>query len=167
MDPFKQYKIPFVGLSVGNHEYEFDLTETFFSLFEFGEIEVSEIHVDVVLEKGSNMMTLDFDVFGTAEQSCDRCGDTITVDLDGEYRLIVKFGDTTDRNNDEILILGTAEYELDLSQYLYEYAQLSLPVKRVHDNREDCNEDMINLIDDYSLDEEKSDPRWDALKGLK
>lgn len=167
MDPFKQYKIPFVGLSVGKHEYEFDLTETFFSLFEFGEIEVSEIHVDVVLDKGSNMMTLDFDVFGTAEQSCDRCGDTITVNLDGEYRLIVKFGDTTDRNNDEILILGTAEYELDLSQYLYEYAQLSLPVKRVHENRADCNEDMIDLIDDYSTDEEKSDPRWDALKGLK
>ncbi len=167
MDPFKQYKIPFVGLSVGRHEYEFDLTEAFFSLFEFGEIEVSEIHVDLVLEKGANMMTLDFDVFGTAEQACDRCGDPITVDLDGEYRLIVKFGDTTDRNNDEILILGTAEYELDLSQYLYEYAQLSLPVKRVHENREDCNEDMINLIDDYSLDEEKSDPRWDALKGLK
>lgn len=167
MDPFKQYKIPFVGLSVGKHEYEFDLTETFFSLFEFGEIEVSEIHVDVVLDKGSNMMTLDFDVFGTAEQSCDRCGDTITVDLDGEYRLIVKFGDATDRNNDEILILGTAEYELDLSQYLYEYAQLSLPVKRVHENREDCNEDMIDLIDDYSTNEEKSDPRWDALKGLK
>ena len=43
---------------------------------------------------------------------------------------------------------------------------LAIPNKRVHESEEDCNQDVLDELDDYESEEE-TDPRWDALKNLK
>jgi uncharacterized metal-binding protein YceD (DUF177 family) len=43
---------------------------------------------------------------------------------------VVKFGEAYDDQNPELLILPHGSYEVDLSQYLYELAVLSIPLRK-------------------------------------
>ncbi|MFT4878098.1 MAG: hypothetical protein ACI80P_000029 [Flavobacteriales bacterium] len=170
MDIYKAYKIPFIGLKVGQHEFEFELGDTFFESFEHSEITGSEINVDLLLEKQSTMMVLDFEVYGTVETVCDRCGSKMRVDIDHEDRLIIKYGDQTGTSEDEILIYGTAIHMIELQQYLYEYAHLGLPSRHIHENESDCDQDALKLLNELreeKTEDEDIDPRWEGLKGLK
>ena len=59
-----------------------------------------------------------------------------------------------------------------LKQLIFELIILNIPNRRQHAFNEDgssnCNEEMIDLVNKYTVTEEKSsDPRWDALKKLK
>lgn len=167
MNPFMEYRIPYVGLSIGSHAYEFRLTESFFALFEYSEIERGDILVEMELTRSSTMINLTFTFSGEAILPCDRCGTDLTVPVEGEEMLIVKFGLETGAIEDEVLILGSNEHEIDISQYLYEYAHLMLPSRRVHDTLEACDQDVIEQLEIEDENNDKNDPRWDALKGLK
>lgn len=171
VDKLKEYKIPYVGLKLGLHTFNFNLERAFFTCFEYGEIEDAAIKAIVSLDKKTNMMILDFQLSGTVETVCDICNDPLTVDIESKPKLIVKFGEETTILDDEVLILGPAEFELDLAQYLYEYAHLALPSKRTHPHIEDCNQSAIAYLDgvadeDDEEDDDDTDPRWDALKNI-
>jgi len=51
MKKTKEYLIPFVGLKLGKHHFEYQIDNTFFDLFEYDEFQNSDIKVSVVLEK--------------------------------------------------------------------------------------------------------------------
>ena len=74
MKPLKEYRIPFLGLKPGQHEYEFEVTDAFFEEFENSEIDHADIKVDIMLEKQINMMVLHFKLSGEVLSSWDRCG---------------------------------------------------------------------------------------------
>jgi len=162
------YSIQFTGLKLGNHQFEFILDEKFFEHFEYSEISKSKIEFLINLEKKNNMLVLDFVVHGKAEVLCDRCQENVEIDLGHEDRLFVKFGEQTSTTEGEILILGPQEFDVDLSQYLYEFSHLALPAKRAHKTMNACNEDIIHILDEMMEieEEKKTDPRWDALKRL-
>ena len=167
MNLANDYTIPFTGLKIGKHAYEFQLGKTFFEQFEYSEISECDIFIDIILEKQSNMLILDFEFEGVIETICDRCQESVEIELEGKFRLIVKFSDFTDVTDDEILVLGPNEVDVDLKQYFYEYSHLSLPHKRVHDSLEECNEDVISILQSLKPDSEDDiDPRWGALKDL-
>ena len=162
------YSIQFTGLKLGNHQFRFELGETFFEHFEFSEINKSKVEIEVDLQKKNNMLVLDFRIDGKAEVLCDRCQEDVEIELSHEDRLFVKFGDQTSDTDGEILVLGPQEFEVDLTQFLYEFSHLALPAKRVHKTMNACNEDIIQILDEMMEieEEKKTDPRWDALKRL-
>ena len=84
--------------------------------------------------------------------------------------LIVKFGDEFNNDNEEILIIPHNEYELDISQYIYELIILSVPVKRIHPKivNGTLKSDTIDKLKKMQEKAEKkdTDPRWDKLKEL-
>lgn len=176
----KDYIIPFVGLSVGEHLYEYEIDGRFFDDFEFSEIHESAIILKINLLKQSTMMVLMFDIKGTVQADCDRCTETFNLPIEGEYKLIVKVGGSdTGNEDDDIITVAANEYELDLTQYIYEYIALSLPIKRVHpDNKKGestCNKEMLEKLSIFLTEEEKdekieenpsTDPRWDDLKNI-
>jgi uncharacterized metal-binding protein YceD (DUF177 family) len=91
--------------------------------------------------------------------------------IDCENRLLVKFGETEDQTDPDILYLPFGENELDLQQHLYEFIMLDLPIKRVHPNDDEgnstCDPVMLQKLDELIIDEESdTDPRWDELKKL-
>jgi uncharacterized metal-binding protein YceD (DUF177 family) len=74
-----------------------------------------------------------------------------------------------------LLILPHGEYEVDLSQYIYEMIVLSIPQKRVHPGVKDGTlqtEALKKLkelqVKEHTVEkkEEDIDPRWDKLKQL-
>jgi uncharacterized metal-binding protein YceD (DUF177 family) len=56
-----------------------------------------------------------------------------------------------------------------MSQYIYEYIHLLLPMRKVHGTDEDgnslCNPDVISRITEE--EHEPGDPRWEVLRKLK
>ncbi len=165
--PMKDFKIQFVGLKVGSHYYSFKLDKEFFEHFEYTEIEECDIQVDVHLIRQNHMLEFELSLSGDVSLECDRCQGEIMIDLAGQNQLIVKFGEETGLIEDEILILGPSEFEVDLTQYIYEYTHLALPQRNVHLDEGECDQDMINKLNEISSrGDDNIDPRWEALKKL-
>lgn len=175
MQAGRGYIIQFVGLSVGKHEYEFEIKDKFFEPRDYSEIKKGNIKVDLELLKQSTMMSLIFKISGTVKVDCDLCTEEFDLPIAGEYKLIVKIGGSDEDNeDDDIITVAANEHELDLEQFIYEYIVLSLPIKREHPldkkGNSTCNKEMLEKIKQYLIDkdpEEETDPRWDGLKNIK
>jgi uncharacterized metal-binding protein YceD (DUF177 family) len=161
--------IPFSGLKVGNHLFTFEIEDRFFDHFEYSEIKKGKLHVDCLLEKQLRMMVFHFDIAGVVRIPCDRCGEEFDLAVEGKQKLIVKFGEDHMEESEDILVLTEKEHALDISQYLYEYVHLLLPMKKVHANDENgnslCNPDVIRYIKES--EDHPADPRWEVLQKLK
>lgn len=164
----RNYLIQFVGLKPGKHGFSFDAGEMFFEAFEHPEVSNGDVQVDLVLDKQSSMLVLEFELNGIVNVLCDRCGDPLDQPVQGDFRLIVKFGDGEFEQTDEIIILPHGEHEINVAKYIYEFIILALPQRRIHPEGQ-CNEEAIKRIESYGKgnDEPPTDPRWEALKGLK
>lgn len=165
MNRLKEYRIPYLGLKAGSHQYEFHLTDEFFEEFEFSEIQGADLQVTVDLEKQSTMIVIHTRLGGGVHSECDHCGDPLPLNIRTEQQLVVKFGDETSEQDDEILILGPNEHEIDLAQYFYEYAHLALPAKKVHASETDCNQQVLEHLAKYKVDQ-TANTQWAALKNL-
>ena len=176
MNRTKEFLIPFVGLKLGKHHFEYQISNAFFENFEYGEFQNSDIKVAVVLEKKSNMLELSFKHKGAVNVPCDLTGEDFDLPIKGKMKLIVRFGEVFNNDNEELLILPFGEFEIDISQYIYEMIVLSVPQKRVHPGVKDgslktetldkLNELQVKKEDKKENKEENIDPRWDKLKQL-
>jgi uncharacterized metal-binding protein YceD (DUF177 family) len=186
----RDYIIPFVGLKVGFHEFEFEIRDTFFDELEYSIIQKGNALVKLRLEKKETMLIGEFSVSGMVFTSCDRCNDPVEVPVNGAFRLIYKFGDEVS-DDETLIVLPNDSYELDVRQNIYELITVSLPSRLVHPKGE-CNEEMLELLQKYSGrsedlsdeededdwedededwddeddDDDPIDPRWSALKNL-
>ena len=187
MNKRKEFIIPFVGLKLGKHQFEYQINNSFFEIFDFSEFEKSNIKVNVVLEKKANLLELDFKHKGTVQVPCDLTGEEFDLPIKGKIKLIVRFGETFNNDNEELLILPFGEFELDIAQYIYEMIVLSIPLKRVHPGVKDGtlqsealeklktmtakkevkekNKEK-NKENKQQQNQENIDPRWDKLKQL-
>lgn len=172
----KEFLIPFSGLKQGKHQFEFDINKTFFDAFDFDEFNDVNVKVNMVLEKQSTMLELHFKHKGTVNVPCDLSNENFDLPIKGKMDIVVKFGEEFNNENDEILILPHGEYQVDVSQYVYEMIVLSVPSKRVHPGIKDGTLDtgIIEKLNELAPkakqeEEEKNndtDPRWDELKKL-
>jgi uncharacterized metal-binding protein YceD (DUF177 family) len=171
-----EYLIPFVGLKLGKHQFEYNIDKTFFEIFDYDEFDDSNIKVDLILEKRSTMLELNFKLKGTVHVPCDVTNEMFDLPVKEDFRLVVQFGDEYNDDNDELLILPHGEHQVDVAQYIYETIVLGVPLKRVHPGVEDgtlktealtiLNELAVKEIQPKEAEEEETDPRWDKLKKL-
>jgi uncharacterized protein len=161
-----EYRVPFTGLKDGHHEFAFHLGKQFFEAFEYSEIENAEISVDVDLEKSANMLVFNSYLHGEVGVDCDRCGDPVAQEIEDEFRLVVKFGEQTGASDEDVLVLGPQEFEVDLAHYFYEYAHLTLPARHVHSELSECNQDVILKLEEMRVIED-SETNWIAIKDMK
>lgn len=159
------YIIPFKGLSVGSHLFRFEIGKTFFESFDYFEDETGDLTVNLELVKESALMNLFFKIEGNISLKCDRCLTMYNQHVAGDFILIVKFGDTFVEESDEVIVLPVTESSLDVSQFIFEYINLLLPIKTAHPNEGDCDPKMIEKLHNFSKQE--IDPRWDGLKNIK
>lgn len=184
MKTTNEYLIPFIGLKIGKHQFEFNVNKKFFDEFSFDEFESCEIKADVVLEKKTTMLEISFKHKGTVNVPCDVTGEQFDLPIKGNLKLVVQFGEEFNNDNDELLILPHGEHQVDLKQYIYEMIVLSIPQKRVHPGVKDgtLQTEALKKLNEYQVKgssqnekakhlneenkEEKIDPRWDKLKQL-
>ena len=176
MKHISDFLIPFIGLKLGKHSFEYQINNKFFENFSFDEYENSEIKVDLVFDKKSMFMELNFKHKGFVNVACDTTGEMFDLPIKGKMKLVVQFGDEFNNDNEELLIIPHGEHQIDISQYIYEMIVLSVPIKRMHPGIKDgtlksealdkLNELRVKEIKKEVTTEEDIDPRWDKLKQL-
>lgn len=155
-----EFIIPFVGLEIGTHRYEFNIDKSFFEGVEDTLIEDANVLVELAFEKKETMMVAEFSLSGTVATPCDRCNDPMEVAIHGDYRIVYKFG--TDISEDEnLVILHPETFELDISAPIYELLVISLPARKIHPQGE-CNEEVMGLYNKYIVNaNEPEHSEWD------
>ena len=176
MKQTKEYTIPFVGLKLGKHKFEYQISNAFFEIFDYNEYQDSNIKVNVVLEKKSTLLELSFKHKGVVNVPCDLTSEDFDLPIKGQMKLIVSFGEEFNNENEELLILPHGEFEMDIAQYIYEMIVLSVPLRRVHPGVKDgsLKTEALTKLNELTVKEEKEeikekeniDPRWDKLKQL-
>lgn len=172
----KEYRIPFVGLKLGTHAFSYDITDTFFEMFEYSLIRKGNVKVELQLEKKETMMIGQFQINGIVESECDRCSDPAEVAVKGKFQLIYKF-DETPSNDETLVTIYPEDFEIDVKESILEFINVSLPTRILH-KKGGCNEEMIAILNEYILfssndaepepdQNDEVDPRWAALKNMK
>lgn len=171
-----EFLIPFIGLKLGKHTFEFQINNMFFENFDYHEFEKCDIKVNLVFEKKNTMLEISFKHNGTVNVPCDLTNEMFDLSIKGKIKVIVQFGDSFNNDNEELLILPHGEHQIDVSQYIYEMIVLSVPLKRVHPGIKDgtLKTDILDKLNTIKTKkpkqevkkEEDIDPRWDKLKQL-
>ena len=175
MKALKAYTIPFIGLKVGEHHFDYQIDNTFFQNFEYEEFNAVDVKIDLKFEKTTTLLELYFSAEGSVNINCDITNEPYDQSINDRFKLVVKFGDEYNDDNDDILIVPHGEYEINVAQYIYELIVLAVPVKRIHPGVEDgtLQSDILSKLEELSpkKDNEKKsseaiDPRWNNLKKL-
>lgn len=175
MRELKAYTIQFVGLKVGKHHFDYEIDNTFFKDFEYKEFNDANLKVNLLFEKKTTLLELAFEVSGSVNVNCDITNEPYDQRIEDTFKLVVKFGESYNDDNEEILIIPHGEYQINVAQYIYELIVLAVPIKKVHPGIEDgsLDSDILKKLKELSPKEktedkntEETDPRWDTLKKL-
>lgn len=187
----KDFLIQFSGLKLGKHQFEYRIENDFFKLLKYDEFSSCNVHVNAVLFKKDSFMELSLSHQGTVNVPCDVTNEDFDLPINGTLNIVVKFGETFNNDNEDLLILPQGEFQLNIMQFIYEMIALSVPYKRVHPSiatdyeKDEVERNLLNDEDwevtnevnfvDYETNEEtdeqsltnnETDPRWDELKKL-
>lgn len=168
------YAVRISGLEEGDHDFSFELDRQFFDSFEKSEIENGKVQAQVILEKKHGVITLRFLLAGEVEVVCDRCLESFSADIDTAQQIFMKLGDIPGEIEDDVVMIGKKDHEIEVGQFMYEFIVLALPIKRIHpldgDGNSTCDQEMLQRLEDHRAKNKEqnnqSDPRWDALKGI-
>jgi uncharacterized protein len=173
----KQFSIPFTGLKLGKHQFEFEIDKRFFDAFEYSLVKDGSLKATVELDKQETMLILNFKIWGTIQLNCDKCLAEFGQPIEINERQIVKFAEDDLESDDlEIIMLNKKESEIDVSEMIYEFINVSIPYINnceQAENGQQCDPEMIatlaKLASGTAEKEEgqSDDPRWAALKKLK
>lgn len=176
MKPLKDYTIPYVGLKIGKHHFDYQIDKKFFEHFEYDDFNDVDVKTELVFEKKTTLLELHFQVSGSVNVNCDITNEPYNQRINGSFDLVVKFGDDYNDDFEDIVILPHGEYEINVAQYIYELIILSVPTKRIHPGVEDgtLDSDILKKLEELSpkgLEEKEEtsediDPRWNTLKKL-
>lgn len=177
-----EFIIPLNGLKPGRTSFSWHVGKEFFRRFENTEIIDADIVADVVAEKSGSYLGVDCSLSGTLTVPCDRCLEDVVLPVDAKALLSVKFGaepvseeEITVTDEREIVYLPEDGADMDLSQTVYDYACLSLPMQRVHEEGK-CNPEALRYLsggEEKRVEDRKTEENNDTynpfavLKGLK
>ncbi len=164
------YSIPLNGLKDGDYTYDYEVDADFFRAFEGSQIGECNLKLTVELQKVSGQYNLCFLLSGQVRVVCDRCLGEFMHAVESENRLIVKTGEKFDDSDPDLLIIPAGESELDLSQFIYDFSHLAIPIRKIHPVGEDgkslCDPEMLKRISNVKGDNAGSRPEWDKLREL-
>ncbi len=156
-------------MGLGEHHYDFVVDDAFFEQFPDEELHHGKVNLALDIEKESRLMAMRFHFDGSLQFACDRCLEMYEQPLQGDFRLIVKYGEKEEEISEELITIPFETSRFDISPFINEFIQLLLPIKRVHPDDESghptCDVEMLLKLEKYG--EPQMDSRWNALKDLK
>jgi len=165
----RDFELLYGNLSIGRHNFEFQLESEFFKNGGANLVEGGDVSVLLIVDRTNSHMDLEFTLKGTLLTSCDKCLSELVYPVDNTYYLHVKFAENSRLDGDEIVYLSFNEYKLDLESHLYDFALLSLPMRRIcadSINRESCEADVLDKMIDPKTESPDVHPELEKLKGL-
>ncbi|MGW8121226.1 YceD family protein [Roseivirga echinicomitans] len=179
MKQVRKYEIQIFKLNAGRHDFEFQLDDKFFDLFDNEIVSKGKLTANVSLNKSETMIQTVFRIKGSVELECDRSLDLFDFPIDLERPFIYKLGNEHEELSEEVVVIPRDTQQLNVASIMFEFIGLEIPMKKLHPrfhDEDDDNEDEVIMI--YSSEEEEEmkenqeneesiDPRWASLKKLK
>ena len=169
----EDFIIPLNGLTAGKNEFFIHAGKAFFESFENEEILDADLQIRILVEKSGRYIGIDCDIEGEVTVECDRCLEMLQMPVDEQVRLSVKFGEEESEIGQdaerEVIFVKEDDTELDMSQIVYDYACLALPMQRVHEPG-GCNPEVMKHFgvvqeQEHDIEDEEKNP-FAALKDM-
>ena len=177
MSQRREYEIAFVGLKPGTHQYEYRVDDKFFVPYGEQDFTNCKAHIKLLLDKKNGFMQLKFDVDGTTDVVCDKCGNSLPMQLWDEFNIIVKIVDEPELMNEQeedpdVYYISRGESHLHLSDWIYEFINLSIPLQKMCKESEmggpKCNTEVLEKLKQMEQEIQKSsNPLWKGLDQFK
>ncbi|MBU3714556.1 MAG: DUF177 domain-containing protein [Ferruginibacter sp.] len=178
MGKMRAYEIAFVGLKPGIHQFNYELDDKFFTEKGAKDFSNTKANVKLLLDKHQGFMLLTFEVGGTADVVCDRCGNPLKINLWDEFKVVVKLVENPDEMNNQeedpdVFYISRNESHLDVSDWLYEFVILSIPMQSMCSEEEkggsQCNKEVLNKLNEMKErhSEQQTNPLWKGLDKFK
>ncbi len=174
MNPLRAFDIPFVGMKSGVHHFNYEIDNSFFQNFKESLVTKCKAKVALSFDKEESFFLLDFQIDGTVNVLCDRCGEPLDLAIENEQRLIVKLGEVMDGKeaDDDVIFISRNETLLNVAQFIYEFINLSVPLHKVHpdkNGKSTCNKEVIKKLDELSPEHREAElnTTWSQLKQIK
>ena len=165
------YNVNIIGLGNKAHTFDFTIGDKFFGQYGTEILQGGDFEAKVVLDKHETFIDADFRIAGTARLVCDRCLEPFDEPVKVHRKIMFKYGPEPAELSDEIIIITRDQDQIELGQYLYEFINLEIPIKKLHpkfrDEEEDDTEGKIVYKSESKDDDTEIDPRWEKLKKLK
>lgn len=172
MRDLKPFKIDLKALTDQVATYEFKLDDAYFEAIEAPDIQKGNLSVALSIRRMAGSFEFTFHIRGFVIVTCDLCLDEMQQPIDTENKLMAKFGEEYS-DDDDLIVVPEHEGVLDISWFIYEFIDLSVPIKHVHAPGK-CNAVMTKKLQELSAtrssleDGEKPvNPRWAGLEKLK
>jgi uncharacterized protein len=173
---FRDYNIEIYKLANGRHNYNFEVNDLFFSMFEGSLVERGSGLITIELQKTDSFIKMDFDIEGMYELCCDRSLENYFHPYSTREHVIFKFGDEPKELDDDVFVILKNTQRLNVAQLIYEFISITIPMKKLHPRFADEPDDDVEQLIYSSMDEEPEmgdtseneiDPRWLKLKNLR
>lgn len=160
------------NLKDGEHRYEFEESPEEFDIYSLDKKE--NVKAVVVLYKMANQFNLDINVEASFIFECDRCLENYSKNIDSEFNLIYKYEFSENEVSDEIKednlkFISPKTYLIDIKQDVRDYLLLSIPMKKVPEEKKGvctyCKRNIEELLG--KSEAESENPIWEELKKLK
>jgi uncharacterized metal-binding protein YceD (DUF177 family) len=149
--------IPLNGWAAGERKFHFRADTEFFHSFGNTEILDADVNAEAtVLKKDAHKVEAVLHLKGTVTVPCDRCLEPVALSVDA--------------TPSEVLTPGEGEVDWNLSQAVYDYVCVSLPLQKVHPEGT-CNPDTVRFLGQLGRGNEEAEASdanspFAALKGL-
>jgi uncharacterized metal-binding protein YceD (DUF177 family) len=172
----RDYEIAFVGLKPGIHFFEYEVDSKFFAHYKPQDFSNCKANIKLELDKKNGFMLLKFDVDGTVDVSCDRCGNPLSLQLWEEFKVMVKLVDNPEEMNNQeedpdVYYISRGESHLHLADLIYEFINLSIPMQKMCAPDEmggsQCNKEVLAKLGQIESHTKDVNPVWQALDKFK
>lgn len=173
MKSLRDYSIPFTGLKLGKHQFEYIINNAFFDEFEYSLVKKANLICRVELERQETMLILNFHIDGTIDANCDKCLAQYPQQVDIREQQVAKFSEEPIDENEDIITLTKNDHEINVAGLIYEYINVAMPFITVcidEGKTPYCDKEMLDNLSKLTAHAEQNeqiDPRWDALKKFK
>ncbi|MBB1539487.1 MAG: DUF177 domain-containing protein [Prevotella sp.] len=172
MSKLEQFNVDLKALSQGDNILSFVLDDAFFEAIEAPTVRRGRLQTTLTIHRTEDYFDLDFHTEGLVTVACDRCLDDLEQPISADDHLVAKFG-TAYSEDDELVIVAENEGMLDVSWFIYQFVELSIPLRHVHAPGK-CNPAMMKALEEHSAArsgvesvESSVDSRWAVLEKLK
>ena len=162
------FSIDIYRLKLGEHHFDFKIDDAFFARFDHSDIDKGDLNAKIIINKKERLLECSFDIQGSLVLICDRSLDSFDHPISLSKLIIFKYGEEAKELSDELILISRNQQVLDLSQFIYEFVALSVPMKKLHPRFDgEPREDALVYSSTETTEQKAADPRWEALKKLK
>ena len=175
----REFEIAYVGLKPGVHEFSYSIDDKFFEPFQQQDFRNCKAHVKLLLDKKNSFMLLKFEMGGTVEVICDRCNNTLPLELWDEFNITVKVVEdpeimNTQDDDPDMYFITQGENHIDVANWIYEFINLSIPMQKTCGFEEMdgpfCNKnakEVLKKLEPEEKETKKENPIWKGLEKFK